>query len=157
MHSYFRSWNQWKTAISDSKINDDMLPAKLNPVLVMKRKSNLRLTMLPDSLKVSTVLKFEMLPKGFNEAPIQGQKWLYGSDLTLVKMKWFVHTASYCPLVGWCWTMLRNLPSTLGSISNMILASTVTSSRKAAEFKVKILLDFLPHFSKAWPGWQKER
>lgn len=46
-------------AISDEKMNGDILPGKSNLVLVLREKSNLLLMMLSDLLNISTALKFK--------------------------------------------------------------------------------------------------
>lgn len=52
-------------AISDEKMNGDILPVKLNLVLVLREKSNLLLMMLSDLLNISTTLKFKCHLRAF--------------------------------------------------------------------------------------------
>lgn len=68
--------------ISDEKMNGNVLPVKLNLVLVLREKSNLLLMMLSDLLNISTALKFKCHLRAFREAPVQGRERL---NLTLVK------------------------------------------------------------------------
>ena len=124
-------------AILDEKMNGNILPVKLNLVLVSRGGSSTLLMMLSDLLIIAKAFKFKCHLRAFSEAPVQGQKGLRGFDLTSVKTEMMSTGRSFTlPPGGAMLNDAQKRPQVGGQPQIRSLASTATPSRKPSGFRL---------------------